>query len=89
MQILLILFICQISNECVDDLLVIADELLLPGLKRLCGNAYSKLLSVDTVMATIRLARLFELIKLEHQCIRFIGDHLEEVRLTVFFYTDG
>ncbi|CAF3442992.1 unnamed protein product [Rotaria socialis] len=70
---------CEISNDCVDDLLVIADELLLPGLKRLCGNTYSKMLSINTIMTTIRLARLFDLIKLEHQCIRFITDHLEEV----------
>ncbi|CAF1205224.1 unnamed protein product [Adineta ricciae] len=70
---------CQISVDCVDDLLVLADELLLPGLKRLCGNTYSKLLSIDTVLSTLRLARLFDLVKLEHQCIRFISDHLEEV----------
>ncbi|CAF1018042.1 unnamed protein product [Rotaria sp. Silwood1] len=70
---------CEISTDCVDDLLVIADELLLPGLKRLCGNTYSKLLSNETIMSILRLARLFELIKLEHQCIRFISDHLEEV----------
>lgn len=69
----------QIPNDCVDDLLVLADELLLPGLKRLCGNTYSKLLTVETIMATIRLARLFELVKLEHHCIRFISDHLSEV----------
>ena len=31
-------------------------------------------------MATIRLARLFELVKLEHHCIRFMTDHLQEVR---------
>ena len=59
---------------------MLADELLLPGLKRLCGNTYSKLLNVETVVATLRLSRLFELIKLEHQCIRFVSDHLQEVR---------
>ncbi|UJR30013.1 hypothetical protein I4U23_017558 [Adineta vaga] len=70
---------CEITNDCVDELLVLADELLLPGLKRLCGNTYSKLLSIQTILSTLRLARLFDLVKLEHQCIRFISDHLEEV----------
>ncbi|CAF0763964.1 unnamed protein product [Adineta steineri] len=70
---------CEISNDCVDELLILADELLLPGLKRLCGNTYSKLLNVDTIISTIRISRLFELIKLEDQCIRFISDHLEDV----------
>lgn len=60
--------------------MVLADELLLPGLKRLCGNTYAKLITVESVISIIRLARLFELPKLEDQCVRFIGDHLEEVR---------
>ena len=63
-----------------DDLLILADELFLPGLKRLCGNTYSKLLSAENIVSTLRLSRLFELIKLEHQCIRFISDHLREVQ---------
>ena len=59
--------------------MVLADELLLPGLKRLCGNTYSKMLNVETIVSILRLSRLFELIKLEHLCIRFIGEHLFEV----------
>ncbi|CAF0921302.1 unnamed protein product [Didymodactylos carnosus] len=70
---------CEIPDTYVDDLLILADEYMLPGLKRIVGNYYVRLLKVDNIIPVLRLARLFQLIKLENYCIRFIAENLEEI----------
>jgi len=41
-------------------------------------------LTVENIVAILRLSRLFQLVKLENNCIRFISEHLQEVRTRIF-----
>jgi ankyrin repeat/BTB/POZ domain-containing protein 1 len=57
-----------------------SEMLLLPDLKRQCGIFLSEFLESGNVVDLLRTARLFDIPRLEHQCIEFIAANIEEVR---------
>ncbi|CDW54377.1 Ank 2 and BTB domain containing protein [Trichuris trichiura] len=69
----------KLDVETVDDVLMVANFCLLPGLKRQCGLLMAQHLDTQNVCAALRAARLFQLHRLENQCYKFMADHLEEV----------
>lgn len=66
--------------ETVVEVMVVADMFLVPGLKRQCGVYLGTRLQTHTVVSTLRLARLFQLSRLEDQCIAFMAKHLDQVK---------
>lgn len=81
--------IFQPSPEVAYDLLVAADMLLLPCLKRQCGNLLARQLEEedgddggdpgDRVVALVRTARLFDLPRLEHLCVEHMAENIVKV----------
>ncbi|KFD48277.1 hypothetical protein M513_10854 [Trichuris suis] len=69
----------KLDVETVDDVLMVANFCLLPGLKRQCGLFMAQHLDTQNVCAALRAARLFQLHRLENQCYKFMADHLEEI----------
>jgi ankyrin repeat/BTB/POZ domain-containing protein 1 len=61
------------------DLLVAADEYLLPGLKRLCGSSIASWLHLSNVCDVFKLSRLYQLPRLEHACCEFMAANLDSV----------
>ncbi|XP_060078482.1 ankyrin repeat and BTB/POZ domain-containing protein 1-like [Ylistrum balloti] len=70
---------CELTKETVVDMLKLADQYLLMGLKRLCANNISKYINTDTVLQILVLARLFNLRRLADQCCEFMANNLQEV----------
>ncbi len=71
------------SADTVYDLLEAADMFLLQGLKRQCGlflGGPGGLLAADTVVGLVRVARLYDLPRLEHLCVEFMARNIEKVR---------
>ena len=61
------------------DVLHASDVYLLPGLKRRCAARMTQVLDTDSVMTLIRMARLYNLPRLEDQCAEFIATNIEKV----------
>ncbi len=70
----------QLTPGNVYDVLVAADMLLLPGLKRQCANVMAAHVDVENVVALLRTSRLFTLPRLEDTCAEFIASNIEKVR---------
>jgi ankyrin repeat/BTB/POZ domain-containing protein 1 len=65
-------------DECsVEEVLIAADLCLLPGLKRQCGLYMSQFLDPGNAVPAIRIARLFDLPRLEDQAYQYIAQNLE------------
>lgn len=58
------------------ELLCNADLFLLPGLKKHCANEIAKHLTDENVLSVLRVARMFNLIKLEDQCAEYMANIL-------------
>jgi ankyrin repeat/BTB/POZ domain-containing protein 1 len=56
-----------------------SEMLLLPDLKRQCGIFLASYLETGNVVDLLRTARLFDIPRLEHQCIEFTAKNIEEV----------
>lgn len=56
-----------------------AEMLLLPDLKRQCGMFLSEYLETSNVVDLLRTSRLFDIPRLEHQCVEFVAANIEEV----------
>uniref|UniRef100_A0A5S6R5G3 BTB domain-containing protein n=1 Tax=Trichuris muris TaxID=70415 RepID=A0A5S6R5G3_TRIMR len=69
----------KLDGETVQDVLMLADFCLLPGLKRQCGLFMAQNLDTQNVCAALRAARLLELPRLENQCYKFMADHLDQL----------
>lgn len=67
------------TPEIVSDVLSAASECLLPGLVRQCGVYMARWLDKSCVCDVLRLARLYELPRLENECYQYIADHFETV----------
>lgn len=52
---------------------------LLPGLKRLCGRTLAQILDEDNVVSIWRIAKLFQLTRLEDQCTEYMAKIIEKV----------
>ncbi|XP_021364162.1 ankyrin repeat and BTB/POZ domain-containing protein 1-like [Mizuhopecten yessoensis] len=70
---------CELTKETVVEMLKLADQYLLQGLKRLCASNISKYIDIDTVLQILILARLFGLRRLADQCSEFMANNLHEV----------
>lgn len=67
------------SLENAIEVMVAADMWLVSGLKRQCGVYLGSRLHTDNVISIIRLARLFQLPRLEDQCVTFMAKNLDQV----------
>jgi|FrelakmetLWP11LW_1041352.scaffolds.fasta_scaffold329982_1 ankyrin repeat/BTB/POZ domain-containing protein 1 len=56
--------------------------LLLPDLKRQCGIFLASFLETGNVADLLRTARLYDIPRLEHQCVEFIAENIEEVTVS-------
>lgn len=56
---------------------------LLPGLKRLCGRTLAQILDEDNVVSIWRIAKLFQLTRLEDQCTEYMAKIIEKVAETL------
>ncbi|XP_069101724.1 ankyrin repeat and BTB/POZ domain-containing protein 1-like [Argopecten irradians] len=72
---------CELTQDTVFEMLRLADQFLLPGLKRLCSNNIVNYINIDTVFQILSLARLFNLCRLADQCSEFMANNLSEVIL--------
>lgn len=65
--------------ESVFDVLCVADMYLLPGLKRLCGKILAQTLCKDNVVYMWKTAKLFQLSRLEDQCVEYMAKIIYQV----------
>lgn len=69
----------QLSPENAYEVLCVADMYLLPGLKRLCGRTLAQILDEDSVVGIWKIAKLFQLTRLEDQCTEYMAKIIEKV----------
>ncbi|KAM9655692.1 ankyrin repeat and BTB/POZ domain-containing protein 1 isoform 1-T1 [Morphnus guianensis] len=69
----------ELSPENAYDVLCVADMYLLPGLKRLCGRTLAQILDEDNVVSIWRIAKLFQLTRLEDQCTEYMAKIIEKL----------
>lgn len=67
------------------DVMVAADMLLVPGLTRQCGVFLGTQLQIENVITVLRLARMFQLPRLEDQCVAFMAKNLDQASNVLFF----
>lgn len=70
---------CELTEQNIYDVLMVADLYLLVGLKRQCASVIGHRLDVQNVVDILRTARLFSLSRLENQCAEFMSNHLDEM----------
>lgn len=75
-------FPVQLMAESVFDVLCVADMYLLPGLKRLCGKALAQTLCKNNVVYMWKTSKLFQLSRLEDQCVEYMAKIIYQVSLT-------
>ncbi|KAK3861251.1 hypothetical protein Pcinc_032762 [Petrolisthes cinctipes] len=68
-----------VSLENAIEVMVAADMWLVSGLKRQCGVYLGSRLHTDNVISILRLARLFQLPRLEDQCVTCMAKNLDQV----------
>ncbi len=77
---ILILINIKLDEELLYDVLVIADLYMLPSLKRKCASELiAHHLNKKNLFDLFKLARLFDLKKMEFTCITFLAIHFFEV----------
>ncbi|ETE71024.1 Ankyrin repeat and BTB/POZ domain-containing protein 1 [Ophiophagus hannah] len=69
----------QLSPENAYEVLCVADMYLLPGLKRLCGRILAQVLDEDSVVSIWKIAKLFQLTRLEDQCTEYMARIIEKL----------
>ncbi|XP_072454431.1 ankyrin repeat and BTB/POZ domain-containing protein 1 isoform X2 [Notamacropus eugenii] len=69
----------ELSPDIAYDVLCVADMYLLPGLKRLCGRSLAQVLDEDNVVGVWKVAKLFQLTRLEDQCTEFMAKVIEKL----------
>lgn len=67
----------EFTLENVYELLTLSDLYLLPGLKRQAANFVGRNLDKENVIDILKLARLFELVRLELDCSAFMANNIE------------
>ncbi len=81
--------VAQIDADGVYELLEAADMFLLPGLKRQCGaylgSQSSGILDVESAVGLVRTARLYDMPRLEHQCVEFMATNIDKVLKHVLY----
>lgn len=72
----------KLDENILYDVLVVADLYLLPSLKRKCANELiTHHLNAENLFDLFRLARIYDLKKLEFACISYMASNLNEVRV--------
>ncbi|XP_062977437.1 ankyrin repeat and BTB/POZ domain-containing protein 1 isoform X2 [Elgaria multicarinata webbii] len=69
----------ELSPENAYEVLCVADMYLLPGLKRLCGRTLAQVLDEDSVVSIWKIAKLFQLTRLEDQCTEYMAKIIEKL----------
>ena len=69
----------QLTVDTIYETMEASEMLLLSDLKRQCGIFLASFLETGNVVNLLRSARLFDIPRLEHQCIEFASKHIEEV----------
>ncbi|XP_071497851.1 ankyrin repeat and BTB/POZ domain-containing protein 1-like [Diadema antillarum] len=69
----------KLTEDLTYEVLVVADLYLLPGLKKLCANKIGSRLTEENVFQVIRVSRMFNLVRLEDQCVEYISKIVERV----------
>ncbi|XP_039177709.1 ankyrin repeat and BTB/POZ domain-containing protein 1 isoform X2 [Crotalus tigris] len=69
----------ELSPENAYEVLCVADMYLLPGLKRLCGRTLAQVLDEDSVVSIWKIAKLFQLTRLEDQCTEYMARIIEKL----------
>nr|XP_054751225.1 ankyrin repeat and BTB/POZ domain-containing protein 1-like [Lytechinus pictus] len=69
----------NLTEDLCYEILVVADLYLLPGLKTFCANKIASQLTEENVFQVIRVSRMFNLVKLEDQCVEFISRIFDEI----------
>ncbi|CAL4061976.1 unnamed protein product, partial [Meganyctiphanes norvegica] len=68
-----------VSMENATDVMMAADMYLVPGLKRQCGVFLGQKLNTSNVIICIKLARMFQLPRLEDQCVAYMAKNLDQM----------
>ncbi|XP_035220686.1 ankyrin repeat and BTB/POZ domain-containing protein 1-like isoform X2 [Stegodyphus dumicola] len=71
-------YTADLSPSNIFEVLHASDMFLLPGLKRLCAVTVKENLTVDNVVEVTKLARLYNLPRLETHCTEYMAIHLEK-----------
>ncbi|KAM8930059.1 ankyrin repeat and BTB/POZ domain-containing protein 1 isoform 2-T2 [Pelodytes ibericus] len=69
----------ELSPDNAYEVLCVADMYLLPGLKRLCGKTLAQMLDEDSVIGIWKVAKLFQLTRLEDQCTEYMARIIEKL----------
>nr|XP_034962356.1 ankyrin repeat and BTB/POZ domain-containing protein 1 isoform X2 [Zootoca vivipara] len=73
-------FLChKLSPDNAYEVLCVADMYLLPGLKRLCGRTLAQVLDEESVVSIWKIAKLFQLTRLEDQCTEYMAKIIEKL----------
>ena len=73
----------EVTSDIAQELLRVADQYLLAGLKRLCEAAIAKELCCDNLLAVFELAESYHAQQLQHDCVLFALRKREEY-ITMF-----
>lgn len=77
------IFYTQLTADNVFDVLCVADMYLLPGLKRICGKSLAQAVCKDNVVQMWKVAKLFQLSRLEDYCTEYMAKFIDQVRESV------
>ncbi|XP_071960285.1 ankyrin repeat and BTB/POZ domain-containing protein 1-like [Antedon mediterranea] len=69
----------EISEDNSYEVLVTADMYLLSGLKRLCANEIGGHLTEGSVLTILRVAKMFNLVRLEDQCVEYMAKIVDKM----------
>nr|XP_034962355.1 ankyrin repeat and BTB/POZ domain-containing protein 1 isoform X1 [Zootoca vivipara] len=69
----------ELSPDNAYEVLCVADMYLLPGLKRLCGRTLAQVLDEESVVSIWKIAKLFQLTRLEDQCTEYMAKIIEKL----------
>ena len=69
----------QLTVDTIYETMEASEMWLLPDLKRQCGVFLESFIETANVVNLLRSSRLFDIPRLEHQCIEFAALHIEEV----------
>eukprot|EP01114_Cavostelium_apophysatum_P011038 TRINITY_DN25209_c0_g1_i1.p1 TRINITY_DN25209_c0_g1~~TRINITY_DN25209_c0_g1_i1.p1 ORF type:complete len:225 (+),score=18.78 TRINITY_DN25209_c0_g1_i1:45-677(+) len=67
------------SRDCAEDLLYLADEYMLVGLKRICENSIISTVRAENVAAALEAAHSLHADGLKSFCMKYLADNLTDV----------
>lgn len=82
-QLIVVSLYTQLTADNVFDVLFMADMYLLPGLKRICGKSLAQAVCKDNVVQMWKVAKLFQLSRLEDYCTEYMAKIIDQVSTSV------